>query len=102
MFLESHYGTTGAASFAGVAKSGLTVLVVTRFDFHGCSIIEIREKRIAILFVTPPFERREDRGPQQLDFVAGVEGWAPTLWFFEGKQIKGSAPGVTGVIGRAR
>jgi len=28
---------------------------------YGCSIIELQEKRIAILLVTPPFEQREGR-----------------------------------------
>ena len=76
----SHYGTVGAPSFAGVAKRGLAVLVVTRFDFYGCSIIEFG-KSVSHPFRNPPFERREERGPKQLDFVARWEGWAPTSWY---------------------
>ena len=52
------------------AAKGAAPGAVTRLSYT-CSV-EIREERIAIVFVIPPFERREDRGPRQLDFVAGV------------------------------
>jgi len=46
----AHYGTVGAASFAGIANGELAIVAVHDFDFdYGRSIIDIGEKRIAIL-----------------------------------------------------
>ena len=61
-FLEmSHYGTAGAHPSLALRRTGWLYWWLHDFDFYGRCIIEIREKRIAILFVTPPFEQREGR-----------------------------------------
>jgi len=71
VFLEvSHYGTAGAHPSLALQRAGWLYWWLHDFDFYGCSIIEIREKRIAILFVTPLFERREGWGTHVLVFQA--------------------------------
>ena len=53
-FLEvSHYGTAGAHPSLALRRAGWLYWWLHDFDFYGRCIIEIREKRIAILFVTP-------------------------------------------------
>ena len=42
------------------SKGGLAVLALHDFDFYGCSIIEIRKKRIALPFVAA--SEREGQG----------------------------------------